>query len=77
MYNKKWYDSIIKLMLQPFFIGPREGARTSIYLATSEDVRDSSGGYYVKCRKKQIPKRYIDEAKQNELWDYSVKYALC
>jgi retinol dehydrogenase 12 len=74
MYNKKWYDSIIKLMLQPFFIDPREGARTSLYLASSPGLGDS-GGYYAKCKKQRIPKRLIDEAAQNELWDYSVKYA--
>lgn len=75
MYNKKWYDIIIKVILQPFFIDVQAGAKTSVYLATSEEIRDSSGGYYAKCKKQKIPKKYIDILMQNELWEYSVKYA--
>lgn len=75
MYNKRWYDLIIKLILQPFFIDVEEGAKTSIYLATSDEVNISSGGYYIKCKKKQIPKKYINVNKMNELWEYSIKYA--
>lgn len=75
MYNKRWYDFIIKLILQPFFIGVREGARTSIYLASSDEVQHSSGGYYAQCRPRKIPARYLDEARMRELWEYSVNYA--
>jgi NAD(P)-dependent dehydrogenase (short-subunit alcohol dehydrogenase family) len=75
MYNKKWYDLIIKLILQPFFIDVQEGAKTSIYLATSDDINTSSGGYYTKCKKKQIPNKYINVKKMNDLWEYSIKYA--
>jgi NAD(P)-dependent dehydrogenase (short-subunit alcohol dehydrogenase family) len=75
MYNKKWYDLIIKLILQPFFIDAQEGAKTSIYLATSDEINNSSGGYYIKSKEKRIPKKYINVNKMNELWEYSIKYA--
>jgi NAD(P)-dependent dehydrogenase (short-subunit alcohol dehydrogenase family) len=75
MYNKKWYDSIIKLILLPFFVEPHEGAETSIYLATSEEVKNTSGKYFVKCREHKIPEKYNDISMRKELWAYSVAYA--
>jgi len=37
--------------LSPFMRSPRQGARTSIYLATSLEVEGASGGYYRDCRR--------------------------
>jgi NAD(P)-dependent dehydrogenase (short-subunit alcohol dehydrogenase family) len=75
MYNKKWYDFIIKLLLLPFFVEPHEGAETGIYLATSDEVRNVSGKYFVKCRERTIPAKYNDISMRKELWAYSVAYA--
>lgn len=36
--------------LGPFFLNPDQGARTAIYLATSDEVRGKTGKYYYKCR---------------------------
>ena len=35
---------------RPFAINAEKGARTSIYLASSDDVAGVTGGYYYKCR---------------------------
>ncbi|MBO5702114.1 MAG: SDR family oxidoreductase [Clostridia bacterium] len=37
-------------MLKPFFQTPEQGARTAIYLASSEDVRDVTGEYFYQCK---------------------------
>ncbi len=54
-------------------ISVQEGARTSVYLATSPDVEGLSGGYYVACRLAQLQTR--PEAVSNEvaerLWKVS------
>lgn len=75
MYNRKWYDFIIKLLLLPFFVEPEEGAETSIYLATSDEVQNISGKYFVKCREHKIPEKYNDVSMRKELWSYSAAYA--
>ncbi len=38
-------------VLRPFMRSPRQGARTSTYLATSPEVEGESGGYYRDCRR--------------------------
>jgi len=45
-----------------------QGARTSVYLATSDEVDGVTGGYFVDCRKTQPSKLAQDEALQESLW---------
>ncbi len=55
----------------PFFLSPAEGARTSIYLASSPDVAGVSGEYFVKCRPKE-PRRWAqDPDAARRLWQVS------
>jgi len=55
----------------PFFLSPANGARTSIYLASSPDVAGVSGEYFVKCRPKE-PKRWAqDPDAARRLWQVS------
>jgi NAD(P)-dependent dehydrogenase (short-subunit alcohol dehydrogenase family) len=55
----------------PFFLSPAEGARTSIYLASSPDVAGVSGEYFVKCRPKE-PRRWAqDPNAARRLWQVS------
>ena len=54
-------------------ISPAEGAETSIYLASSEDVKGISGKYWDKCKiKKSSKQSYIKEDAQR-LWLLSEK----
>ncbi len=60
---------LVRLILAIPGLSPEEGAKTSIYLASSPDVADISGRYFVKS----IPVRSIpisyDEALQEKLWE--------
>jgi len=56
-----------------FAISPPKGALTSIYLATSPDVADVSGQYFVKCRAQQPAKAALDDATAARLWEISEK----
>ena len=40
------FSKTITGILKPFFLTPAEGARTAIYLATDELVKDISGEYF-------------------------------
>jgi retinol dehydrogenase-12 len=54
-------------------ISLEEGARTSLYLATSPDVEGFSGGYYVKCRLAELQTRAeaASDAVCERLWRVS------
>jgi retinol dehydrogenase 12 len=54
-------------------ISVEEGAKTSVYLATSPDVGGLSGGYYVKCRLAELQTRAeaVSDAVADRLWKVS------
>jgi len=56
-----------------FFVKPKEGAKTTIYLATSNQVNDVSGKYFADCR--EYPLRPFIKVPENclKLWEESAK----
>lgn len=50
---------------------PEEGAQTSIYLATSEDVRGVSGKYFVDCAAAQPSQAARNDEKAHKLFEMS------
>jgi len=54
-------------------ISVAEGAKTSVYLATSPEVEGLSGGYYVKCRLAELQTRSeaVSDAVGERLWKVS------
>jgi retinol dehydrogenase 12 len=53
---------------------PAEGARTSLYCATSPDVATDSGYYYDSCHRKE-PAATATPELAAELWDHSIAWA--
>ena len=53
------------------FLSPREGARTSVYLATSPEVEGVSGKYFVRCRERRSSRASYDQETAIKLWDES------
>jgi NAD(P)-dependent dehydrogenase (short-subunit alcohol dehydrogenase family) len=70
--NTGWMKTLVKIM-QPFLISSAEGALTSIYLASSPDVADVSGKYFVKCKPAVSTPASRDEAAQEKLWQLSLE----
>jgi retinol dehydrogenase 12 len=66
-----WVGFITKLGASLIAIGPEEGARTSIYLATSPEVAGVTGQYFVKCRPVRSSSRSYDRADAERLWRVS------
>jgi NAD(P)-dependent dehydrogenase (short-subunit alcohol dehydrogenase family) len=56
---------------RPFFLSPQKGARTSIYLASSADVAQTSGKYFVKCKEKKPRRQGRDAEGARRLWEVS------
>ncbi len=62
---------IVRLLVKPIFlfgISPEQGARTSIYLASSPDVEGVTGKYFVKSVPRQSAPLTHDESLQHKLW---------
>jgi NAD(P)-dependent dehydrogenase (short-subunit alcohol dehydrogenase family) len=55
----------------PFFLTPAQGARTSVFLASSPQVEGVSGKYFAKCKEKQPRKWAQDPASAERLWQVS------
>ena len=65
--------SIVKLIFSSLGIRPEEGAKTSIYLASSPDIEGVTGKYFVKSIPVRSAPISYDESLQRELWEESAK----
>ena len=65
--------SIIKLIFSRLGISPEEGAKTSIYLASSPDIEGVTGKYFVKSIPVRSAPISYDETLQHQLWDESTQ----
>ncbi len=54
-------------------ISTEEGAKTSLYLATSEEVEGVTGVYYHRMKLREPNILALDKKAQQELWDMSLK----
>jgi retinol dehydrogenase 12 len=66
-----WIGMITKLGAALVAIGPEEGARTSVYLASSPEVERVTGQYFVKCRPAQSSRQSHDREAAGRLWRVS------
>ena len=68
----------LNFILRTFFklLGkdPKKGAETSIYLASSPDVDNITGQYFVNKKIRQSSKESNDMEVAKKLWDLSVEY---
>ncbi len=65
--------SVAKSVTSLAGISPEEGAKTSIYLASSPDVAGISGKYFAKSIPRRSAPISYDEALARRLWDESAK----
>ncbi len=62
------FNAFLFRVMKWFLPGPKAGAATSIYLATSPDAAEVSGGYFEKSAQKEPSKLAQDEALAERLW---------
>ena len=65
--------TIAKLVLSILGVSPEEGAKTSIYLASSPDVEGVTGRYFVKSIPVRSAPITFDETLQRRLWEESAR----
>jgi NAD(P)-dependent dehydrogenase (short-subunit alcohol dehydrogenase family) len=66
-------DVLIRLVFRVVGINSEEGAKTSLYLASSPDVEQVTGKYFIKCVPRRTAPISYDEALQRQLWEESAK----
>ena len=67
-----FYKAIVKI-LSPILIDAKSGSKTSTYLATSKDVENITGKYFVKCKPRKSSKISYDKSTSKNLWNISEK----
>tara|TARA_R110000823_G_scaffold130015_17_gene258078 strand:+ start:11179 stop:12042 length:864 start_codon:yes stop_codon:yes gene_type:complete len=70
-HNKGLASSLLPLLLKPFFRTPEQGAATSLYLCTSDEVADISGEYFANCKLKRAKPWARDDAAAERLWQFT------
>jgi NAD(P)-dependent dehydrogenase (short-subunit alcohol dehydrogenase family) len=63
--------SVLIRIAKPFLSTPEDGAKTSVYLASSPTVAGVTGRYFVKCEATRSNAASYDEASWVRLWDVS------
>jgi retinol dehydrogenase-12 len=61
-------------LIKLFMLTNEEGARTTLYCATSDEVQDHTGRYYANCREVRSSKLAGDDSLARELWDKSAEW---
>jgi NAD(P)-dependent dehydrogenase (short-subunit alcohol dehydrogenase family) len=64
----------IRPLMKLGMISSEEGAKTTLYCATSPEVADASGRYYDACREKTPSALAQDDALAGRLWERSVEF---
>lgn len=70
-HGKGIMDIMIKFAQKLFAISEDEGAKTSIYLASSPEVAGISGEYFYQCQVKQASDAAYDDQAAEKLWQIS------
>jgi retinol dehydrogenase 12 len=66
---------VLSYLSLPFSVSPEVGARTSVYLASSPDVRGVSGQYFTRSRKTEVKSKVDTAENRAALWELSLKAA--
>ncbi|MCB1614684.1 MAG: SDR family NAD(P)-dependent oxidoreductase [Pseudomonadales bacterium] len=67
--GQQWYTSLLTAFLHLFFISPKKGAETTVFLAT-QDIQ-TQGEYYYRCKLHRLKPWAQDEQAAEKLWCYS------
>ncbi|HZB96830.1 MAG TPA: SDR family NAD(P)-dependent oxidoreductase, partial [Herpetosiphonaceae bacterium] len=66
---------LVSYLSLPFSISPVKGARTSVYLASSPEVKGISGQYFTKSKEAAVKNKFDTAENRAPLWDGSLNAA--
>jgi NAD(P)-dependent dehydrogenase (short-subunit alcohol dehydrogenase family) len=64
---------LIIAVVKPFMLNSKEGAEVSLYLASSPEVAQTSGKYFVKCKPAESNTLSRDPKVAGEIWQWTEK----
>jgi len=67
---------LVSYLSLPFSISPVEGARTSIFVATSPELTGISGQYFTKSKMRPVKSKFDTSENRMLLWDLSLNMAV-
>ncbi len=67
------FGKTITGLLRPFFQTPAEGARTAIFLATDDSVKDVTGEYFYRCKIAKSSKLSNDKELAKKFYEFTEK----
>lgn len=70
----KGFHKSLATLFKPFFLSPEYGASSSVYLASSDEVKTTTGKYFEKCKVVELENEYLNAANQKILWEKSFEY---
>jgi retinol dehydrogenase-14 len=69
--DQAWFFTVISRLVRPLLKTPAQGARTSIYLASSPDVEGVTGQFFANGKRKTANKLAYDTDMTARLWQVS------
>lgn len=66
---------VLSYLSLPFSISPENAARTSVYLASSPDVKGISGQYFTSSKRRDVKHKFDTAENRALLWELSLKSA--
>jgi NAD(P)-dependent dehydrogenase (short-subunit alcohol dehydrogenase family) len=66
-----WIGRLFTILARPLLLSPKDGAKTSLHLATSPEVAEISGRFFEKCREKPLEANALDDTRARALWELS------
>ena len=69
--NSNWLRTKLRNLLKREMHSPEDGARTSVYLASSPEVEGISGRYFFQCKEIRSSEISYDEESASRLWEVS------
>ena len=64
-------ERVAMALSRPFSVSPARGSRTTVYLASSPEVADRTGGYYVRSKLHRPSRAAGDPEAARRLWEVS------
>ena len=69
--NSPWYYKLIWAIISPFLVSPKKGADTAVYLASSSELDEISGEYFVNRKPVGLSELADDQDAAARLWKIS------
>jgi NAD(P)-dependent dehydrogenase (short-subunit alcohol dehydrogenase family) len=69
----KWFDPLTNILFRPFIKTEEIGAKTSVFLVTSEKIQKVTGKHFIDERERKLPNWVLNHPLKEELWKETQK----